>query len=357
MAVSYRKSRVSKVPGSAATGLPKSPSMTGGLAAPAAPKPKPKPKPAAPPQPPAASSPAPSPGGYEPPYYDDGPRAVQAEPAPAPETPESAASRVNAARDRDIGLSGVKDSIYRAALDYGDYATAGQYGPAVTDNPNSAQAKIERSRQEGLRQLDESSNRGNTFFSGLHLRDIGLNNDAATRALQDAYTQYTRAVADANARRDAILAGYEGANANADAANIREQLNNPVEPKGPLLDDRPKLVTPTSGKTVFGSKQMATEFNALPTRGDQEAFQKYLGAAGKAGITALLPNAWVKAGKPSQATPTGRGAFGGKDFNDHFNRISAADQKAFQTYMAATVKAGKQAMDPWLWIQKGRPKQ
>jgi len=182
------------------------------------------------------------PPGPPPPKPPPGP------PTPPPSSPETELARQVAAQNFQNSLSGINQSLYNAALDYGDWspyqATIGgnpdfaMTGPVVT-NPNSALAQIARAELEGKRQLAEGRNAQGTFFSGGHLRDIGNVEDQAMYDRTDAFRRYqsasqamTQAYAQARQARDQALA-------QATIDDINAALAKKPEPKAPPPKKKP----------------------------------------------------------------------------------------------------------------------
>jgi hypothetical protein len=82
----------------------------------------------------------------------------------------------------------------------------------VVPTPTGALQNIARSEERGKFNLGEATNRGGTFFSGMHLRDIGRLADQAAFQRQDALNAYksaesklNTALAQAQAERDAAI--------------------------------------------------------------------------------------------------------------------------------------------------------
>lgn len=103
-------------------------------------------------------------------------------PAPAPTVPtpgpSSTALRTNAASNIGIARGQNRDAIFRAVMQLGDPTEIAKYqanpefaGYQFAQDPNSVFASLARQETKGLQDIDTNSNVGNTFFSGMRLRD------------------------------------------------------------------------------------------------------------------------------------------------------------------------------------------
>lgn len=103
-------------------------------------------------------------------------------PAPAATIPTPGASsgalRANAATNLGIAQGQNRDAIFRAVMQLGDPTQFAQYaadprfaGYQFTQDPNSVFASLGRQETRGLEDIDAGANVGNTFFSGMRLRD------------------------------------------------------------------------------------------------------------------------------------------------------------------------------------------
>lgn len=133
-------------------------------------------------------------------------------PVPAPQLPSSAAAISGAETNFALAEGVFNQNMLAAAQAYGDPDILEGIGGGPV-SPISALATIERNQGLARTALGERENRGNTFFSGLHIRDLGLQSDefsnqrlSATQRYQSATQNYNNILAEAIAERDQIIA-------------------------------------------------------------------------------------------------------------------------------------------------------
>lgn len=102
--------------------------------------------------------------------------------------PSSTALRNSATSALGIARNQNRDAVFRAIMQLGDPEQIAKYkndskfaGYDFTQDPNSVFASLARQEQEGLEQIDEGTLSGNTFFSGMRLRDRGRLTDETGR--------------------------------------------------------------------------------------------------------------------------------------------------------------------------------
>src|SRR4051812_35631882 len=103
-------------------------------------------------------------------------------PAPSPATRGASSEALRADATTRLGIAGNqnRDAIYRAIMNLGDPTVIAQMqadprftGYQFTQDPNSLFSSLARQEQKGLEDIDVNANVGNTFFSGMRLRDRG----------------------------------------------------------------------------------------------------------------------------------------------------------------------------------------
>jgi hypothetical protein len=160
----------------------------------------------------------------------------------APPSVQGATLRANA----DQMLSGAKNnyrgSVWQAAMNLGDQGILSQLlqdpqfsGYKAAVDPNSAFSQLQRQEDTGLKDVDEGSNAGNTFFSGLRLNDRGKvsqsANDARAQAVheyQDALRQYAGALAASQTDYNNMYADAQ--QSDIDAASAIDPQNRQPDP-------------------------------------------------------------------------------------------------------------------------------
>lgn len=159
--------------------------------------------------------------------------------APPPTLPEQEAARQAALAEETSAISQANQARYAAALRYGDPTLiariAGETGGlAVADNPTSDLSTIARNEQQGLTDVGESANQGNTFFSGIHLRNRGKVGEQAGFQRADALTRYRSAEDDLTNQIAAAHRARKAAFDNALAQEIQAVMNQEPEPTGDI---------------------------------------------------------------------------------------------------------------------------
>lgn len=115
--------------------------------------------------------------------------------------------------------SGARKGRTQLAIEYGDESLARQYGgdsfaQAARDNPFSVAAELARSYQRGGREIDESYNQDNLFYSG-----------ARGQALTDLAFDYQRRSARAESEKQQRLSAITAELAQALAGLDREEID------------------------------------------------------------------------------------------------------------------------------------
>lgn len=156
-----------------------------------------------------------------------------------PLTPGSAAQRADAEQGWGNAQTEYGNSIYRAALQYGDpaiLAQYGQYGPVV-DNPNSDLSTI--NKEEGTQRVstNNSLNNQNLFFSGVNQKAQNAITEGASGRRAGAYQKFKDSeqklleiLARARTARDTVYR-------DTGASDITADLAQPPQPTGPAAGD------------------------------------------------------------------------------------------------------------------------
>lgn len=189
--------------------------------------------PTTPPAPAAPAAPAPT-APAAPPAPAPAPRS-----GPAPQTTAGANARTTAGTTYQAALRSGRQSIVDAALKLGspEIIAALKADPnfaeyvAVLDkgaaDPGSSFAQSQVSQARGLEGIDNDANRGNTFFSGLRLKDRGkLNEDfntARSGYLQDYTTGFNTLVGGMGQAKNQYEADLRGADETDQAAWLAQQ--------------------------------------------------------------------------------------------------------------------------------------
>jgi hypothetical protein len=165
---------------------------------------------------------------------------------PPPQTVEGTGIRANANQSWSDAQSGYRDAVWRAAMGLGDQSVFSKLqadptfaGYKFSVDPNSQYATLGRQETQGLNDVDETQNQGNTFFSGMRLKgrqdlsdDIQRQRLAATTSYEDQLRQYAQALS-------AARGDYGLALSQADQADIDAALAQDPQPAGPMPGPAP----------------------------------------------------------------------------------------------------------------------
>jgi hypothetical protein len=183
-------------------------------------------------------------GGEPPPALDD---------LGYPLTPASAAARTGADEQLGITTGDVHQSLYRAALGYGDQGILQQYGDygPVVDNPNSDLSTIARNEALQHTNLGNAMNAQNLFFSGTNQKGQTSVVNEAAKQRSDAYQRFK----DAEQRLLTSLATAQAKKRDVyrttGADDIAAALALPPQPIGTAEGDTP-LPKPAGNKKPSG---------------------------------------------------------------------------------------------------------
>lgn len=180
---------------------------------------------------------------------------------PAPQLPQSAAAIAGAETDYALAGGVYNQNMLAAAQAYGDPGILEGIGGGPV-SPISALSTIARNQGFARTALGERENRDNTFFSGLHIRDLGRQSDefgnqrlAATQRYQSATQNYNNIYAAALAARDQTIA-------DAGAADITAFEDQPPTDEAPTGDERKTLERRLAKARKSGNKSLIKSIKA-----------------------------------------------------------------------------------------------
>lgn len=148
-----------------------------------------------------------------------------------PQTASSTAMRANAEQALTGARNTYRDSLFRAIMNLGDTSQFAKYqadpmfaGYTFTQDPNSLFAQLQRQQDLGLKQTDENTLAGNTFFSGRRVTDRQNLIDEANRQRLQGSTDFTDNLRTLAGALTGAEGDYRQAMADADQADIDAQL-------------------------------------------------------------------------------------------------------------------------------------
>lgn len=156
------------------------------------------------------------------------PAPVQAAISYAGAPASSAGADIRATAQQQLGQAqgGWREAVFRAAMNMGDPAILAKLradpqfkGYKFANDPNSVFAQLGRQETTGLRDIDESSNQNNTFFSGLRLGDRTQLQGDISRDRLGAGTDYQNQLKDFAAALAAAQGQYDADIRNANRAD------------------------------------------------------------------------------------------------------------------------------------------
>jgi hypothetical protein len=196
-----------------------------------------------PPKPPEAPPPPPPPPG---------PPAGPVDEGGYPLTPASAAARTGADEQYGITEGDAHQSLYRAALQYGDPSILQQYGDygPVVDNPNSDLSTIVRNEALQHTNLGNAMNAQNLYFSGTNQKGQTAVSTEAGKQRSDAYQRFKDAEQRLLTAISTGLAKKRDVYRTTGADDITTALSMPPQPVGTAPGDKklPAAKKPSSGK-------------------------------------------------------------------------------------------------------------
>ena len=174
--------------------------------------------------------------------------------------------RSNAQSTYQAALGNYRQGIVEAALrigspeviaalrknpEYAQYAAA--LGGAATDPANQWNT-LGRQETQGRQDIDTSANAGNTFFSGLRLRDLDNFGQDMNLQRRSALDEYNAAMRDYTGKMGSAKGDYERALGEADDYDLNYALQQEPEPKGPMEESEAMTSPPESPTSVNTGK-------------------------------------------------------------------------------------------------------
>jgi hypothetical protein len=243
------------------------------------------------------TAPSPGAGGTTPP--PTGP----VDEAGYPLTPASAAARSGADESYGIAEGDAHQSLYRAALQYGDpdvLQLYSAYGPVV-DNPNSDLATIQRN--EGLQHINlgNQMNANNLYFSGTNQKGQESLSTEASRQRTNAYQRWKdaeqrllTAIATAGAKRNDVYR-TTGADDIATALAQPPQATGTAPGDEPPPEATPGTTPPDETQTPKGLGPVVGDIHAPVTqRGRGPGGETFAGGQGWGSVTVPARNSGKK---------------------------------------------------------------
>jgi hypothetical protein len=171
-----------------------------------------------------------------------------------PLTPASAAARSGADEQYGITEGDAHQSLYRAALQYGDPGILQQYGDygPVVDNPNSDLSTIARNEALQHTNLGNAMNAQNLYFSGTNQKGQTAVSTEAGKQRSDAYQRFKDAEQRLLTAISTGLAKKRDVYRTTGADDIAAALSMPPQPVGTAPGDK-KL--PAGNKTPSSSRK------------------------------------------------------------------------------------------------------